>query len=185
LQQELENIIEGCKSNNAASQKQLYRYCYEQMMRVCMRYHRNMDDAAVSYNKAMFSVLIKISQYKNEGRFLGWVRRIIVNACLDEVRSQARYNTETISEREYEDFSEVPEAYNHLDSKEILQMVQELPSATSLVFNLYIMDGFTHEQIADMLGISRGTSKWHLNNARTILKQRILKLEKNENYKTA
>jgi RNA polymerase sigma-70 factor, ECF subfamily len=185
LEQELENIIDGCKNKQASSQKHLYRYCFEQMMKVCLRYHRNMDDAAASYNKAMFNVLTRIGQYKNEGSFLGWVRRIMVNTCLDEIRSQARYSIESISEKEYEDFSGGPEAYNQLNSKEILQMVQELPSATSLVFNLYIMDGFTHEQIAEMLGISRGTSKWHLNNARTILKQRILNLQKNENCKTA
>jgi RNA polymerase sigma-70 factor (ECF subfamily) len=185
LEQDLENIIDGCKNNLPASQKQLYKYCFEQMIRVCLRYHHNADDAAEAYNKAMYSVLTKIGQYKNEGSFLGWVRRIIVNTCLDKVRSQARYSTEALAEKESEDFTTAPEVYNQLSSKEILRMVQELPSATSLVFNLYIMEGFTHEQIAEMLSISKGTSKWHLNNARTILKHRMLNLQKNENYKTA
>lgn len=155
------------------------------MMRICLRYHSNADDAAASYNHAMYNVLAKIDQYKSEGEFMGWVRRIMVNTCLNAVKQQARFTVQAIAENEYERFHAGPDVYSLIQSKDILQMVQELPDNTALVFNLYIMEGYTHEQIADMLHISIGTSKWHLNNARTVLKEKMIKARNNEARKNA
>jgi RNA polymerase sigma-70 factor, ECF subfamily len=185
MEQLLENFIEGCKLGNAAHQQQLYRYCFQPMMKVCLRYHKNMDDAAASYNTAMHNVLTKINQYQNKGAFMGWVQRIMVNTCLNDLKVSVKFETKEITDREYNSFLIVPEVYSNIESRDLLKMVQTLPNNTAMVFNMYVMEGFTHEQIANELGISTGTSKWHLNNARTILKEKIKNTNYNENRKNA
>ncbi len=172
-------------SNNAAKQRQLYSYCFEQMMRVCLRYHHNTDDAAASYNTAMYKVFTKINQYKYQGEFMGWVRRIVVNTCLNAIKQTARFTTAELEEQVNDSLAISPAVYSHLQSKDVLRLVQELPQSSALVFNLYIMEGYTHEQIAEQLGISSGTSKWHLNNARTILKEKIKRMQQDESVKNA
>ncbi len=185
MEQLLENYIEGCKLGNAAHQQQLYRYCFQPMMKVCLRYHKNMDDAGASYNTAMQNVLTKINQYENKGAFLGWVQKIMVNSCLNSLKQKTTFELKEITENEYNSFIVVPDAYSNLDSKTILQLVQSLPQTSAMVFNMYVMEGFTHEQIAKQLTITIGTSKWHLNNARTILKEQIKNINKYENRKNA
>jgi RNA polymerase sigma-70 factor, ECF subfamily len=185
MEQRLENIISGCLKNNPASQKMLYHLCFEQMMRVCLRYHQNTDDAAVSYNEAMYKVFTKIGQYKQEGEFLGWVRRIMVNTCLNAMKQQARFTAVTIQEDQGQQAYISPEVYGQLQRQDLLRYVQELPRSSALVFNLYIMEGYTHEQIAAQLSISPGTSKWHLNNARELLKEKIKSMQQNETVKDA
>lgn len=185
MEQLLENYIEGCKLGNAAHQQQLYRYCFTQMIKVCLRYHKNMDDAAISYNNAMHNVLSKINQYQNKGAFMGWVQRIMVNTCINDLKANAKFVTKEITDREYNNFLIMPSAYSNLESKVLLSMVQALPTNTCVVFNLYVMEGYTHEQIAKALRITIGTSKWHLNNARVILKNKIEKTHLYENRKNA
>jgi RNA polymerase sigma-70 factor, ECF subfamily len=185
MEQLLENFIEGCKLGNAAHQQQLYRYCFQPMMKVCLRYHKNMDDAAVSYNTAMHNVLTKINQYQSKGAFMGWVQKIMVNTCLNDLKASVRFEAKEIADRDYNNFLIVPDAYSNIESKDLLKMVQALPTNTAMVFNMYVMEGFTHEQIANTLGISIGTSKWHLNNARTILKEKIKNTNQYENRKNA
>ncbi len=185
MQQVLENIIDGCKQNSALHQKQLYKYCYVQMMAVCLRYHKSEASAAVSYNTAMHKVLVKINQYKSEGEFLGWVRRIMVTTCLNELKKEVRFTVQELSAQETDVFQASPEIYSHISSKEILQLVQQLPNNTALVFNMYVVEGYTHEQIAVQLQISSGTSKWHMHHARTFLKDKIMKLNNNEHRKNA
>ena len=185
MEQQLEHIIEGCKQNKRQSQEQLYKYCFEQMMKVCLRYHTNMDDAAASYNTAMYNVFVKINQYKNQGEFFGWVRRIMVNTCLNAIKQNAKFEAVEISDKEYQSFTIKPEAYSSLDSKEILALVQSLPTTCKLVFNLNQMEGFSHEQVAEHLNISPGTSKWYLHEARKILKEKIQNMQHNEIRKNA
>lgn len=185
MEQRLENIITGCLKNNPASQKMLYNYCFEQMIRVCMRYHTNMDDAAACYNEAMYKVFTKIDQYKQEGEFLGWIRRIMVNTCLNAIKQQARFTAITVKEEQGQQMYVSPDVYSQLQSQDILRFVQALPRNSALVFNLYIMEGYTHEQIAAQLSISTGTSKWHLNNARALLKEKIKSMQQNESVKNA
>ena len=181
----LQKIIEGCKQNNPASQKELYQHCFSAMMKVCVRYNNNMDDAGACYNAAMHTAFVKINQYKNEGEFLGWVRKIVVNTCLNNLKQQTKFETKELTQTTHKDFYIDPDIYSSLQSKEILQLVRTLPQNTALVFNLYVMENYTHEQIATELQIAVGTSKWHLNNARTLLKEKIKTMQLNEYRKNA
>lgn len=182
---ELEQLIEGCKKADAQAQRRLYKYCFEQMMRVCLRYHSNEQDAAHCYNEAMFNVLSKINSYKNEGQFMGWVRRIMVNTCINMINRDKRFAFSEITETHQAEVYIAPEAYQNTDARELLAMIQELPRQTALVFNLYIMEGYTHEQISEMLKIPAGTSRWQLNKARATLKERMTKRIEHENFKNA
>jgi RNA polymerase sigma-70 factor (ECF subfamily) len=185
MEQQLEHIIEGCKQNKRQSQELLYKYCFQQMMKVCQRYHNNTDDAAASYNTAMFTVFTKINQYKNQGEFLGWIRRIMVNTCLNALKQNTRFEAAEITDKEYQSFQVKPEVYSAMDSKDILALVQSLPSTCKLVFNLNQIEGFSHEQVAEHLNISIGTSKWYLHEARKILKEKIQNMQQNEIRKNA
>jgi RNA polymerase sigma-70 factor, ECF subfamily len=152
MQEQVDLYIKGCLQKDPRSEEMLYRYCFTNLIKVCMRYHANQDDATASFNKAMHKVFDKLKSYRKEGVFLGWVRTIIVNTCLNDLSRE----------------------------KEILSLVQELPATCRTVFNLYVMEGYTHEQIAKELRIAAGTSKWQLNQARTLLKDKLSQLSKNE-----
>jgi RNA polymerase sigma-70 factor, ECF subfamily len=185
MQQQIENIIHGCMNGEAAAQQRLYRHCFDQMFKVCLRYNNNEQDAANCYNEAMYTVLSKISQYKQEGEFMGWVRRIMVNTCLNAIKRNQKFVYKEVGEQVSESLHVQPEVYSQFKTRQILEMVQALPRQTALVFNLYVMEGYTHDQVGDMLGISPNTSKWHLNNARTLLKEQMNNITVNENYQNA
>lgn len=168
-------MIEGCRRNERLWQKQLYEYCFGEMMKVCLRYHRNEQEAGASFNNAMFKVFANIGQFRSDGEFMGWVRRIIVNTCLSALRQSSRFEA-----RELDQVAETnaadPEIYQSLSAREILAMVQELDETHRLVFNLFVMEGYTHDEIAAQLGIAKGTSKWYLHEAKKQLKEKIKSL---------
>jgi RNA polymerase sigma-70 factor, ECF subfamily len=179
-QQQLENCVQGVLKKDPRSQLLLYRYCFAEMMKVALRYHSCQDDAAASFNKAMLQVFNKIDAFRKQGPFMAWVRRIVVNTCINDIRSATKFQSHEITEEQLDQFYASPDVYASIDSKLLLEMVQLLPNATRLVFNLYLLEGHTHEQIASELKISKGTSKWHLNQARTILRDRLEKIYQNE-----
>lgn len=175
---DISTIQNGCRNGDRLSQKQLYNYCFQVMMKVCIRYHANMDDAANSFNAAMLKVFQNIKQYRGEGDLMAWIRRIVVNTCLTAVKSQARFEYRELEEGLNVSFE--PEVYQHLQAKEILDLVHELENTQRLVFNLFVMEGYTHDKIAQQLNIPKGTSKWYLHEARKQLKEKIKFLFKNE-----
>jgi RNA polymerase sigma-70 factor (ECF subfamily) len=176
--QDLNAMQKGCRSGDQLSQKQLYNHCFPVMMKVCARYHKNMDDAANSFNASMLKVFQNIKQYRGEGDLMAWIRRIVVNTCLTAVKSQARFEYRELEEVSNASFE--PEVYQHLQAKEILDLVHELEDTQKLVFNLFVMEGYTHDEIAQQLNIAKGTSKWYLHEARKQLKEKIKLLFHNE-----
>ncbi|HEV7782027.1 MAG TPA: sigma-70 family RNA polymerase sigma factor [Chitinophagaceae bacterium] len=179
-------IIEACKKQEPAAQEQLYRRCYPAMIRICMRYCNGQADMAGGvYNHAMLKVFNNIGQYTGKGEFEGWVRRIIVNTCIDHGRSNAKFQSDELKEETAEWLPIIPDAYSRISGNEILNLVYTLPRNTGLVFNLFVMEGYKHEEIGKILGISSGTSKWHLNEARKLLKQKLETLFKKESLANA
>jgi RNA polymerase sigma-70 factor, ECF subfamily len=167
-------IIEACRQQDPKAQEQLYKYCYPGMMKVCLRYCNGQTDlAAAAYNQAMLKAFRQIDQYKNEGSPDAWLRRIVVNTCIDQYRGQVRFQLVEISTTNLEPVPVIPDVYNKISGHEIINLIYELPKNTALVFNLFVMEGYKHEEIGKLLGISTGTSKWHLNEARKLLKKKI------------
>ncbi len=149
-------------------------------MALCLRYVGNPGDAVEILNDAFLKVFRQMGRYEAaKGALYTWMRKILINTALDSLRKQKmiRYHempTATEPEPGIEN-----EAISKLNSDELLGLIRQLPLTTCLVFNLHGIDGFSHREIADMLGISEGTSRWHLSDARRQLKQIINPMEPN------
>ena len=177
------SVIEQCRKQNRHAQKILFDTHFKKMMPVCLRYLKSEEDALEVVNNAFLKVFTKISQYKSEGSLESWIKRIVINSAIDFVRSNKLYRENFIHTNEFYLYGE-PQATaepedvwiedaSDLSKEEIFDMVSELPPATRIVFNLFVIDEFSHKQISKNLNISEGTSKWHLSNARKLLKEKI------------
>jgi len=174
LQINWQNIIEACKQKDPQVQEKLYRHYYPPMIKLCQRYSKgNNEEAGAIYNQAMLKVFQNIHQFKGPGEPGGWIKRIVINCCIDHCRGNSQHETEELTDTA-DILQVIPDTYNRLSANEVLDLIRELPTNTGLVFNLFVMEGYKHEEIGKLLGISAGTSKWHLNEARRLLK---LKLE--------
>ncbi len=172
-------LIEGCRRNELQSQQRLYRLFYPDMIKICFRYASDADGAGTIYNNAMLKVFKHIGNYAEEGKFTGWVKTIVINCCIDHCKQKNAFR-ESVPWFPEEETGLRPEALDRISGKEIQQIIRTLPGATATVFNMYVYEGFTHKQIGEVLGISDGTSKWHLSEARKQLRQRIEQLSNNE-----
>lgn len=151
------------------------------MIRICQRYSQgNPDDAAWIYNQAMLKVFQGIHHYVDNARPEAWIRKIVTNTCIDYWRSKIRFEPKELDESTAGVLPIIPDAYNRISGNEIIRMISELPKNTGLVFNLYAMEGYKHYEIGKILSISPGTSKWHLNEARRLLKQKLESFFKKE-----
>lgn len=174
-----EELIRGCIREEAACQREVFNRYASRMLGVCHRYARNAADAEDILQDAFIKIFDKIHQFKFEGSFEGWIRRIMVNTALKKY-SLRRYEKEVVG-YEVKDRDEdgmEPSAYGHLTQKEILDLVNNLPDGYRLIFNLYVIEGFPHEEIAEMLHIQPGTSRSQLVKARMMLQKQILELQK-------
>ncbi|MBS1511122.1 MAG: sigma-70 family RNA polymerase sigma factor [Bacteroidetes bacterium] len=174
-----EELIRGCIREEAPCQRELFNRYASRMLGVCHRYARNAADAEDILQDAFIKVFDKIHQFKFEGSFEGWVRRIMVNTALKKY-SLRRYDKEVVGYEVKDKDEEVMEAsaYAHITQKEILELVNNLPDGYRLIFNLFVIEGFQHEEIAEMLHIQPGTSRSQLVKARTMLQKQILQLHK-------
>lgn len=172
---ELEELIHGCARNERSAQERLYHLFYPRMMGVVRRYIDEEMQAEEVLNNGFLRAFQKIGQYTFQGSFEGWLRKIVFHAVSDFVKQNIRYK-EKIMLVEKDQLVHKDHAEG-LYYNQLLELVQSLPDATRAVFNLYIMEGFAHKEIGKMLGISEGTSKWHLSEGRRMLKEKIEKLE--------
>jgi RNA polymerase sigma-70 factor (ECF subfamily) len=167
-----EELIKGCLQRDRTAQKHLYEAYSSRMYAICYRYVRDAMDAEDILVTAFMKVFDKIGQFKSEGSFEGWIRRIVVNEALTHLRRNKSMYVETELEQadrepNYDTLSD------HLEAEDLLNIIQELPSGYRIVFNMYAIDGYSHKEIADHLGISENTSKSQLSRARTYL-QKVL-----------
>jgi RNA polymerase sigma factor (sigma-70 family) len=168
-----DTILKGCREADLNCQEQLYKHCYPDMIKICYRYAGDMDGAGIIFNNAMLRVFKNINSYREEGKLIGWIKTIVTNCCIDFVKKQNKFKEEVKGSLEEHEMPIAAEAFSFVSAKEIQQMIRLLPKATATVFNLYIYEGFTHKQIAEGLGISEGTSKWHVKEGRKLLKTKL------------
>ena len=174
-----DQLIKACIREDASSQKEVFTRYSGRMMGVCLRYARNAADAEDILQDAFIKVFSKLHQFKFEGSFEGWIRKIVVNTALKKY-SVRRYEKE-VSGYEITDRDEAgiePPAYAHLTQKELMELINNLPDGYRLIFNLYVVEGYQHDEIAEMLGIQPGTSRSQLVKARNMLQKQILQLQK-------
>lgn len=177
-----QQLIEACKREERKAQFELYKLCYGILMSVCFRYERNKEDAEFLLNKAFLKILKNLDSYVETTPFEAWIRRITINTAIDEYRKNQRSKIDYVEEpMQVAGLSEMDynEADKNFDAEELIALVRKLPPASQKVFNLYIIDGYNHKEIAEQLGMSEGTSKWHLSSARKKLQEMMKKMINN------
>lgn len=171
-QTEILEWVKACKQQDRVAQEKLYKHFYPSLMPVCMSYVINNDDAVDIYNRAFLKVFNSLDQYAGKGALGGWIRRIIVNTAIDFIRKHEKLKFQTPLDNAF-DLGIEASVIANLTSNEILELFRFLPPAQRLVVNLYIVEGYSHADIADQLNISVGTSKWHVNQGRKVLQEKI------------
>lgn len=166
----LNQLIENCKINDTKAQSELYKLFSSKLFSICLKYSRNYAEAEDNLQDAFLTIFKKIEQFENKGSFEGWLKRVTINTVLQQYRNQKVFDI--VNENIIDD-SEIDIDEDNISIDYLLQIIQELPDRYRLVFNLYVLDGYSHKDIADMLDINIGTSKSNLARARQILKQTI------------
>ena len=176
-----DQLIKNCKKKLPKAQGELYKRYASVLFSLCLKYAPNYAEAEDILQDAFIIIFDKVSQYKGKGSFEGWLKRVTINTALQRYRKPGVFNLvneENIKEVEVE----VEEESVPLDF--LLQIIQELPDRYRMVFNLYVMDGYSHREIAELLTINQGTSKSNLARARVILKEKIEKSQHNPQSKS-
>jgi len=173
LEESLENILLLCKKKDRKAQESIYTMYSSVLFSICLRYSDSYEDAQDIFQEGFVIIFNKINQYNFSGSFEGWIKKIMVNLCLEKYRKKTIYNhtidEEVINiEEDDSDDSEFDFDYNIL-----LEIIQTLSTQYRQVFNLYIIEGYSHQEIAQLLNISIGTSKSNLSRARSILKDKL------------
>ena len=171
------DIVQGCLKKDVKCQQMLFEQYAGKMMTVCLRYAKDKMEAEDIMQEGFIRVFRYIHQFKFEGSFEGWLRRVFVNTALKNASKKKIYFTEINDYGEQQPSLE-PYAYSSLGEEDILRLINQLPEGYRLVFNLNIIEGFTHEEIAKLLNIQPGTSRSQLVKARKMLQNQITDMQK-------
>jgi len=167
----LEELIIQCKKQDAKAQGELYQRYNQILFAICLRYSPNYAEAEDNLQDAFLTIFKKVSQYKGKGSFEGWMKRVTVNTVLQKYRKQRTFDI--VDEAQIVDDEQFEVESEDIPLDFLLKIVQELPDRYRLVFSMYVLDGYQHKEIAEILNISDGTSKSNLARARIILKNKI------------
>lgn len=171
----LEKLIKSCVKQKRKAQQELYVLFAPKLFTVCLKYSRSREEAEDNLQDSFLLIFEKIGQFKYKGAFEGWLKRICMNTCLQRYRKHRLF--ELVSE-DIEDNEHLEVDEEVLSLQFLLELIQALPNRYRLVFSLYVLDGFSHKEIAIQLEISEGTSKSNLARARAILKLKIEEAQK-------
>lgn len=170
-EEDIQILIKGCLNNDRKAQEHLYKRYYHAMMALCVRYTKDRNDALEILNDAFLKVFKRLIQYDAaKGSLYTWMKRIVINTAIDFLRKQQAYHNMEVMLVDEEEPGIENEAVGKMNGEELLKIIRQLPAVTRLVFNLYVVDGYNHREIGVMLGISEGTSRWHMSEARRRLK---------------
>jgi RNA polymerase sigma factor (sigma-70 family) len=175
---EVEKLVKACIKGDRKSQNILYKTFYSKMLGICMRYANNHSEAQDLFHDGFIKVFSKLKSFENKGSLEGWIRRIIVNNAVDYVRTKSfhiEYDDDSklggLQEEEVKDFDFDPEKDLKLKAELLLELIQELAPAYRTVFNLFVIDQYSHKEIAEKLNITVGTSKSNLSKAKLKLRE--------------
>ncbi|MFO7670968.1 MAG: sigma-70 family RNA polymerase sigma factor [Bacteroidales bacterium] len=172
MAEELDILLEGCKRGKPKSQEALYKRFSAAMYGICLQYASGEEDAQDIMQEGFLKVFRKLDQVNNPAAFPGWIRRVMINTALEKYRSQ-------IHLQRIDDVKEAAEKamddriFENMTCQELVALIQTLTPQYRIVFNLYAIEGYSHKEISEELGISVGTSKSNLSRARTILQEKI------------
>lgn len=174
----LESLIDDCRQELPNSQEKLYRYCYPLFINTCLRYGADIDGAGTIFNNSLLRVFKSVGQYHSQQKARAWIKTIVIHCAIDYFKQRNKIKELGVEPKE-EDVGVVDETlFRRITIKEIVIVLKKLPPATATVFNLFVFEELTHKEIGQLLGISEGTSKWHVNEGRKFVKQQIEILSK-------
>lgn len=182
-------LLKACRQNDRKAQSQLYKSCYGLLMSVCIRYKKDEAEARAVLNQGFLKILTNLDKYDAKVPFEAWIRRIMINTIIDEFRKYKKHKERT----QYMDFSETDTFDNKVDfnaadqmfdAEDVEYFINQLPEVAQQVFNLFVVDGYSHKEIGEMLDITEGTSKWHLSSARKRLRKMIKEAMASERVKS-
>ncbi len=177
-QSELRALVKDCIARSRSAQKKLYDLYAPAAYGVIKRYLYNNESVAQEVlNDSFFKIFTKLEQYSFEGAFEGWIRRIVVNTVTDHLRKNIK-DDQPHKEVQPEDVYMNSDLVEKISHKELLQVIQTLPEVQRMVFNLFVFENYSHKEISVVLGINESNSRWHLNDARRRLKEKINHLMK-------
>jgi RNA polymerase sigma-70 factor (ECF subfamily) len=174
---EIEQIIQGCLKGDRISQKALFDRYSGKMLAVCSRYSRHLMEAEDLLQDGFIKVFTNLEQYKFEGPFEQWIRRIMINNAIKNCHRKSFQNEYSVGDELPETFED-PEAIDSMSERELLGLISELPDGYRMVFNLYAIEGYSHKEISESLKIEESTSRSQLVKARKVLQDKLLKLQK-------
>lgn len=172
----LDELITNCKKGKRKAQEELYKRYSGILYGMCLKYSRNKTEAEDNLHDSFMTIFDKIGQFNHKGSFEGWIKRITVNTVMQKYRKEQYLK---VVNENIGDEVEIEEHLPDISLDVLLKYVQELPNKYRLTFNLYVLDGYSHKEISEMLGTSLGTSKSNLSRARMILKEKIEKQNMN------
>lgn len=172
-------IITACIRKDPQAEFELYRLTYGYLMAICLRYESDRDEAREMMNMGFFKILTNLKRYQLETSFKAWIHKIMVNTLIDEYRKNKIHKDNLKYVEDYEELHEntdMNSALVKMDVDQIHALIVKLPPVSQKVFNMYAIDGFSHKEISQALGISEGTSRWHLNFSRQRLQEMIMQI---------
>ena len=170
---DLNDLIQGCLARDRSSQKKIYELYGSSMMGLCLRYCQNREEAEEVLQDGFLLMFKNIGQFQCRGSFEGWLRRIMINCALQRYRRKLNdFKLMPLNDQDIF-LSKETDLVDRLTEKELIELIQTLPPAYRMVFNLYVIDGLKHREIAELLHVSEGTSKSNLSDARQILKRQL------------
>lgn len=184
LETSLTHVIQGCLLGQRKAQETLYKLFAAKMLGVCMRYATDKMEAEDMLQNGFIKVFGKLTDFKNEGSFEGWIRRIMVHSAIEYYRKHHKMMQLVELETPGAEQAVNSVAACSLEAKDLLAIIQNLPPGYRMVFNMYAIEGYSHKEIGEIMNISEGASKSQLSRARTILKEKVNKTEgaKYENF---
>lgn len=170
-----EQLVKKCLEKDSLAQKQLFDSFSRKMMGVCLRYTKDVEEAQDVLQIGFVKVFEKLHLFNNEGSLEGWIRKVLVNTALDQIRKNKKFDDNVdLSKVDYSMATENENVLDQLSTNDLLKIIQAMPTGFRTVFNLYAIEGYSHQEIADQLNISINTSKSQYSRARVYLQKIIL-----------
>jgi RNA polymerase sigma factor (sigma-70 family) len=173
-----QELIVGCREGHPLAQKAIYQRYFGKMFGIALRYTKHQEEAIEILNNAFLKVFTCLHKYEDQNNLAGWIAKIVFNTAIDFVRQHVKYK-QVMDFEVQQDAPTHNDGLSHLQAEDLYKLIQQLPTASRTVFSLYVLEGYRHKEIGEMLNITEGTSKWHLAYARQEL-QKMLQTQ----YKT-
>lgn len=176
-------LIQACVRQDRMAQKRLYEICFPELIRICMRYHRQEEFAVEVLNVGFMKILTNLDKYPEEVPFLSWARRVVINCLIDDYRKQKRYKNaiqfpDLQAQSEFQQYAEqvdYNDAEARLEAEDLMRIIDTLPELRRQIFLLFAVEGYSHQEIGEQFEIAEGTSKWHVSEARKHLRHLVEK----------